>query len=73
MNKLRVKTLNLARRADFVFWDGEPWGPEVEAIDWSSDYDEEIVELVRLTVKECASFTDDNTKKQILNHFGIKH
>lgn len=73
MDKLRNKTLQLARTADFVFWDGESWGPEVEAVDWSCDYDDQLVELVKLTVKECASFTDENTRMTIYNHFGINH
>lgn len=70
-NSIRTKTLVLARRADFCFWDGEHWGPEVEAIDWSSDYDEELVKLVDLVVRECASLCDNHTKQKILNHFHL--
>jgi len=57
--------------SDFCFWDGEHWGPEVEAIDWSSDYDEELVKLVDLVVRECASLCDNHTKQKILNHFHL--
>jgi len=73
MNKtLYRKTMELARRADFTFWDGEPWGPaEVNAIDWSSDYDDEIVELVRLTVRECAEIASADSRTKILERFGM--
>ncbi len=73
MNKtLYRKTMELARQADFVFWDGEAWGPaEVDAIDWSSEYDAELVELVRLTVRECAQLAGADSRTKILDHFGM--
>jgi len=64
--------MELARQADFVFWDGEDWGPpEVDAIDWSSEYDRELVELVRLTVRECAQLAGAESRVRILDHFGM--
>ena len=73
MNKtLYNKTMELARQADFAFWEGEAWGPpEVNAIDWSSDYDAEIVELVRLTVRECAQLAGADSRTKILERFGM--
>lgn len=72
MNKtLYRKTMELARRADFVFWDGEAWAPELQAIDWSSDYDDELVELVRLTVRECAEIASADSRTKILERFGM--
>lgn len=77
------KAMELARQADFQFWDGEPelevwdgeaWAPEFQPIDWSSDYDDQVVELVKLTVLECRQFVGDNTSvqvKKMLDHFGI--
>ena len=73
MNKtLYRKTMELARQADFVFWSGEDWGPqEVDAIDWSCEYDDELVELVRLTVRECAQLAGADSRTKILDHFGM--
>lgn len=69
--KLYRTSMNLARQADFQFWEGEAWAPELQAIDWSCDYDNEIVELVRLTVRQCAALADDNSRTRILEHFGM--
>ncbi len=72
MNKtLYNKTMELARRADFAFWDGESWAPELQAIDWSSDYDDQLVELVRLTVRECAQLAGADSRTKILERFGM--
>ena len=48
------KTIELAKRAGFVFWEDESWGPGSEYIDWSTDYDKELERLVELVVQECA-------------------
>lgn len=69
--KLYQKAMELARGADFEFWQGEGWAPEVQAIDWSCDYDDEVVELVRLTVKQCASLAGADSRTRILEHFGL--
>jgi hypothetical protein len=72
MNKtLYNKTMELARRADFAFWDGETWAPELQAIDWSSDYDDNLVELVRLAVRECAEIASADSRTKILERFGM--
>lgn len=69
--KLYTKAMELARQADFEFWQGEAWAPEVQAIDWSCDYDDEVVELVRLTVRQCASLAGADSRVRILEHFGM--
>lgn len=69
--KLYTKAMELARQADFQFWEGEAWAPELQAIDWSSDYDDEVVELVRLTVRQCASLAGADSRTRILEHFGM--
>lgn len=69
--KLYRKAMELARQADFDFWEGESWAPELQAIDWSSDYDDQLVELVRLTVRECASLAGADSRTRILEHFGL--
>lgn len=48
------KTFDLARSAGFMYWDNEHWAPENQAIDWSCDYDEELMEFKKLVVRECA-------------------
>ncbi len=68
------KTMELARKSGFQLWDGESWAPELQAIDWSSDYDDQVVEMVKLTVLECRQFVGDNNSvqvKKMLDHFGI--
>ena len=70
--KLYQRAMELARQADFEFWDGETWAPKLQAVDWSCDYDDQLVELVRLTVKTCANLTDDtNSRIRILESFGL--
>lgn len=69
--KLYTKAMELARRADFQFWEGEAWAPELQAIDWSCDYDDEVVELVRLTVRDCAHMADPQSRIRILEAFGM--
>jgi len=65
------KAMELARRADFQFWEGEAWAPELQAIDWSCDYDDQVVELVRLTVRECAQLAGPDSRTRILECFGM--
>lgn len=70
--KLYQRAMELARQADFQFWDGETWAPKLQAIDWSCDYDDQVVELVRLTVKTCANLADNtNSRLLILESFGL--
>lgn len=69
--KFYNKAMELARQADFQFWEGEPWKPDLQAIDWSCDYDDEVVELVRLTVRECAVLAGGDSRVRILEHFGM--
>lgn len=71
MNNPYNKAMELARQADFQFWDGEAWAPELQAIDWSCDYDQELVELVKLTVRECATLAGGDSRVRILEHFGL--
>ena len=47
----RIK--ELAKQAGFILWADEEWKPEGETIDWSTSYDNELVKLVELVVREC--------------------
>jgi len=44
----------LAEQAGFVAWTDEPWKPLNAAIDWSSNYDKELVKFAELIVQDCA-------------------
>lgn len=70
-DKLYRKAMDLARQANFEFWENEPWRPELQAIDWSCDYDDQIVEIVRLAVRECAQLAGADSRVKILEHFGM--
>jgi len=45
------KIFELAEQADFVMWGDEPWNVYKSRIDWSSEYDEQIVQFARLIEK----------------------
>ncbi len=47
----RIK--ELAKQTGFILWADEDWKPEGETIDWSTNYDNELVKLVELIVREC--------------------
>jgi len=51
MNK---KTIELAERAGFVFWEEDDGKTVSQYIDWAADYDKELEKLVELVVRECA-------------------
>lgn len=78
----------LAEQAGFILWADEEWKPEGETIDWSTSYDDELVKLVELVVRECIAqahavanlrgITDDmiygaDTAAVVISkHFGVK-
>ena len=51
---MKKKIKKLARKAGFVIWGDEPWGPGKGNIDWSCDYDKELKKFAHLIVMECA-------------------
>jgi hypothetical protein len=62
----------IARHSGFVFWDSEPWGPGIEAVDWSSDYDQELTDFWKNTVWECVAVIENpGDKQKLLKHWGI--
>jgi len=50
MNKHKKKLL---KKAGFVLWKKEPWKPEGHVVDWSSNYDQEVSDLIDLVVDKC--------------------
>jgi len=51
MNK---KIKKLAKKAGFVIWGDESWGPGKGNVDWSSNYDRELKKFAELVKKEYA-------------------
>lgn len=54
----------LAKKAGFVFWGNEDYGPGPGHIDWASNYDKELHKYSRLLVKKVVSSIPDLTPKQ---------
>jgi hypothetical protein len=48
------KIRKLAKKAGFVIWGDASWGPGKGHIDWSCNYDEELVKFAELLRKEYA-------------------
>ena len=58
-------------KADFVLWEDCLWAPPGAVVDWASDYDKEVSELVRLVVQTCITLSDPHTRTKIIEHFGV--
>jgi hypothetical protein len=50
---MNERIVELMAKAGFILWADEEWKPEGETIDWSTNYDNELVKLVELVVREC--------------------
>ena len=77
--EINNKIKELAKKAEFVFWKDEAWGPGEGHIDWSSNYDNELNKFAELIVRECAltaglmePYDRTGIGAQILDNFGIK-
>ncbi len=60
---------NLVKRAGFVLWGNESWNPG-DVVDWSSRYDNELIEYTRLLVNEVLRLQREGT--DVANHFGTE-
>ena len=73
---MKKKIKKLAKKAGFVIWGDESWGPGKGNIDWSCDYDKELTKFVELIVMECAEVADKaepyKSNDLIKKHFGIE-
>ena len=47
-HKFTDKIKELAKEAGFIFWSDEEWRPMSGLIDWSCDYDDELVKFYHL-------------------------
>lgn len=69
------KMKSLLAQAGFCFWEDEPWGPGEGKIDWSLNYDVEIVSLINMVVEDCLSDLEANvafSRIKLRNKFGVK-
>ena len=48
---MKKKYRKIAKKAGFVFWKDEPWGPGRHEIDWGSCYGGVMDEFIRLLIK----------------------
>ena len=48
------KIKDFAKKAGFVMWDNESWGPGSGNIDWSGNHDKELEKFYELVVRACA-------------------
>lgn len=63
--------LKLLKQSDFVLWSNEPWKGS-DFVDWSSNYDDEIVKYTELVVRKCAEACGSQADRDnILKTFGI--
>ena len=48
------KIKKLAKKAGFVFWGKQEWGPGGDHIDWACNYDKEILKFAELLKEKYA-------------------
>lgn len=66
----------LAKKAGFVFWSDESWGPGKNNIDWANEYDEDFEKYSYLLIQECVNLVKESDNKlecleKIHNHFFV--
>lgn len=49
---IELHVQGLAEKAGFVVWEDELWGPGKGKVDWSSDYEKELIEFYKLVRAE---------------------
>lgn len=69
----------LLKKAEFCFWEDEPWGPGKNYIDWGCDYTKEMNCFIKLMINECVDvlgpgnghWSKEKSIRQLYTHFGI--
>ena len=54
VNEMDPKIKKLAKKAGFVIWGDASWGPGKGHIDWSCNYDEELIKFAELLKEKYA-------------------
>jgi hypothetical protein len=49
---IELHVQELAEKAGFVLWEDELWGLGKGKIDWSSDYEKELIQFYKLAIEE---------------------
>ena len=62
----------LAEKAGFVLWGDEMWGPGKGNIDWSSNYDKELLLYTDLVIQMCADHIMDSSDRYRKEYFAKK-
>ena len=62
----------LAEQAGFVLWDDEMWGPGKGHVDWSTNYDDELVKYTNLVIQMCADHILDTSDRYRKEYFALK-
>lgn len=74
------KILDIAKKSGFAFWGQESHRPEGATVDWSCNYDRELVLFAENLVRECSKViyygdpSDGNRLKigrELTNFFGV--
>lgn len=72
--KLNKKFRKFAKKAGFIFWKNEHWGPGKGHVDWGTEYDSELKAFAESIVVRCVEIADKNNTQgeigdQILREF----
>ena len=54
VNEMDPKIRKLAKKAGFVIWGDASWGPGKGHIDWSCNYDDELIKFAELLKEKYA-------------------
>lgn len=49
---IELHVQELAGKAGFIRWEDELWSPGPGKIDWSNDYEKELIKFYRLAIEE---------------------
>lgn len=60
---MKNKVLQIAKLADFPFWEDEAWKPEGATIDWGGVYDKELQKFYDLVVAECIALCEEQSMR----------
>jgi len=78
---MNERIMEIVRKSEFAFWDSESHRPPDATVDWSSNYDRELVLFAENLIKECSKLvmygepSDGNRLKigrEINDYFGVK-
>jgi hypothetical protein len=69
---MKKKIRKLAKKAGFVIWGDASWGPGKGHVDWSCNYDEELVKYTDLVIQMCADHIMESSDRYRKEYFAQK-